>query len=132
MTLAPVSALADSYHRAIDAVLGFTGMSDKLAHVHTGLAIYVCAQLAFRDRRGSAHALKAVVILEFANECMDRLFWGAWRWDDTISDVVATLFWPATLALASRYRRRLWARRVARLEVAIQTNPLNAMVAARN
>lgn len=111
-----IGELAWRYHDATDAALSLAGLSDKMLHVHVGLAIYMLAQLVLRTRRGSIDALLAVVIAEAANEAMDRLFFGSWRWSDTLGDAGATLFWPAMLTLMSRYRRRRWERRRAGAE----------------
>lgn len=110
-----MDAVAD-YHSLIDAILAATGMSDKTAHVHAGLAIFLLAQVVLRTRRGSIDALLAVVLAEALNETMDRLFFGSWRWSDTLGDIVSTLAWPTLLVVASRYRRARWqaGRRVAR------------------
>jgi hypothetical protein len=106
-----IDELVGRYHEATDGVLAFAGTSDKAVHVHAGLAIYMLAQLALRTRRGSIDALLAVVLAEAANEALDRLFFGSWRWSDTLGDAVATLFWPAMLTVMSRYRRHRWERR---------------------
>jgi hypothetical protein len=36
---------------------------------------------------------------------MDRLTFGSWRWEDTLLDVVNTLFWPLVLMIGLRLRR---------------------------
>jgi hypothetical protein len=96
------------YHQTTDAVVVAMGGSDKLAHMNAGMAIYLVAQMALRTRRGSIDALLAVLLLEAANEAMDRLYAGSWRWPDTLGDFAATLFWPVMLLVAARYRRRRW------------------------
>lgn len=105
--------LVESYHALTGGIVAASGVSDKMVHLNLGLAIYFGAQLLLRDRRGSVLAVKMLVAAEFANEVMDRLFWGSWRWEDTIGDAVATLFWPITIVLISRYRRRRWEKRAA-------------------
>lgn len=56
-------------------------------------------------RRGSTWAISFVLVAELFNEMMNRVFYGDWRWPDTLSDVVATLFWPCALAILSKFRR---------------------------
>jgi hypothetical protein len=82
--------------------------SDKLVHTYAGLGIYVLVQLALRTRRASPIAFQVVVAAQLANEVMDRIYWGSWRWPDTIGDTVATLFWPGMLCLLATYRRARW------------------------
>lgn len=105
--------LAGQYHAAIEDALRIFGMSDKLAHVHVGMAIFLIAQFVLRTRRGSGTALMVVIAAELFNEVMDRLYSGSWNWPDTLGDIVATVFWPTMLVLFSGYRRRQWERREA-------------------
>ncbi|WP_419827885.1 hypothetical protein [Sphingomonas sp.] len=103
--------LATTYHDLASKLLNWTGMSDRAMHVHVGLGLYVLAQLALRPRRGSFDALVPVIAAELANEAVDRLYFGAWRWDDTLGDIAATLAWPLVLMLVGRVRRWRWAAR---------------------
>ena len=96
-----------SYHALTAAVVGLTG-SDKLAHVHAGLAIYLGMQAVARDRGAATQALGIVFLLAVANEIMDRLFCGSSRWADTLGDVAATMFWPGAFWWLARYRRTRW------------------------
>ncbi|UAK24504.1 hypothetical protein [Sphingomonas nostoxanthinifaciens] len=97
-----------AYHRLTELIVGLVGGSDKLAHVHAGLIIYVGAQIVLRTRRANGLALQAVLLAEVLNETADRLFWGSWRWADTAGDMAATLLWPSLLYALSRYRRSRW------------------------
>ncbi|QJU57102.1 hypothetical protein HL653_04255 [Sphingomonas sp. AP4-R1] len=99
--------LLSDYIALTGAIVRLAG-SDKIVHTYAGLAIYVLAQVALRTRRASPVAFQIVVALELANEVMDRLFWGSWRWSDTIGDVAATVFWPGALCLLGYYRRTRW------------------------
>ena len=45
-----------------------------------------------------------VVAAQAANEVLDRLHYGDWRWWDTIPDTANTLFWPLVLSLGVRLR----------------------------
>jgi hypothetical protein len=100
--------IASDYHDLTARLLGWSGMSDRAMHVHVGLGLYVAAQLVLRPRRGSFDALLPVIVAELANEVMDRLYFGGWRWDDTLGDIGATLAWPITLMLVGRVRRWRW------------------------
>lgn len=97
-----------AYQAAAHAMTDLAG-SDTFAHVHAGLAIYVIVQFVLRTRRASLLALQLVCAAELANECINRLQYGSWRLDDTIVDIVATIFWPFVLYAMSRYRRHRWA-----------------------
>jgi hypothetical protein len=99
---------AQTYHMLTDQMLADTGFSDRMMHINVGLTLYLGAQLLLRTRRGSINALLIVIAIEAANEVMDRLFWGSWRWQDTIGDIVATVFWPMMVTSVSLYRRRRW------------------------
>lgn len=104
-----------AYHRLIEQLCANFGIGDQMLHVHVGLGLYLGAQLVLRNRRASFDALLLVVCAELTNELLDRLFLGHWDWPDTISDVVATLFWPTLVYAIGRYRRQRWQRREAYL-----------------
>ncbi|MDF0541508.1 hypothetical protein PX699_04080 [Sphingobium sp. H39-3-25] len=106
--------LISDYHAFAEAASIWMG-SDTLAHINAGLAIYVVTQTMLRTRRASIMALQVVIAAELCNEVIDRLYFGGWRWDDTIKDVVVTLFWPTVLYTLSRYRRQRWAINQARI-----------------
>jgi hypothetical protein len=117
----PVSA----YHALAEQIVALAGGSDKMVHVHVGLAIYYSTQLLFRRRRASWASLQVVLALEIANEVMDRLFWGSWRWSDTLGDFAYTLFWPTIIFVVGKYRRRRW--QAARLaQPALNARPILA------
>lgn len=109
--MAPITAYKD----LTDAIALATGFSRPMLHVHAGMAIYVLSQLMLGTRRGSALALATVLAAELGNEVMNRLYWGSWRWDDTLRDIVVTLFWPLACVAVSKFRRWRWSRIAARL-----------------
>ena len=53
---------------------------------------------------GSFIPLSAVIVAELTNEVLDRLHFHAWRWPDTIGDVINTLFWPTIICIGIRLR----------------------------
>jgi hypothetical protein len=106
----------DTYHQAIDAIVGVFGATHATMHVHAGLAIYLLVQLAVRTRRGSMTALNVVFLAEMANEGMGRLYRGYWDWPDTLADIVLTMMWPIAITAVSQYRRARWARMRRRAE----------------
>ena len=99
--------LPNLYHRFIDWIGDGTGLTDTVLHIHAGLAVLMLARVVTRRSLGSFVPLSFVVAAEAANEVMDRLHFGAWRWPDTLSDVAHTLFWPLAICLAVRLRPML-------------------------
>ena len=93
------------YHRFIIWIGDGTGASDSLLHVHAGLFILFLARIVTRRSLATPVPFLIVVAAELANEVMDRLAFGAWRWEDTALDVVNTLFWPFVLMVGLRWRR---------------------------
>ena len=96
--------LPAEYHAFIDWVGDGTGLPDTILHLHAGLAILMAARLITRRSLGSIVPLSVVAAAEAFNEVMDRVHFGSWRWPDTASDVVNTLFWPAVICLGVRLR----------------------------
>ncbi|HEX8447928.1 MAG TPA: hypothetical protein VF649_15110 [Sphingomonas sp.] len=92
------------YARLIIAIGDGTGMADSLLHVHAGLAVLFLARVVSRRGLSTPGPLLAVLVAEIANEGLDRLHYGSWRWSDTIGDFVNTLFWPTMLYLGLRWR----------------------------
>ena len=97
--------LPSLYSNLINWIGDGTGASDSLLHVHAGLAVLFLARLVTRRSLATPVPFLVVVAAEIANEVMDRLNHGAWRWDDTLLDVVNTLFWPFVLMIGLRLRR---------------------------
>lgn len=119
--------LADEYHRLIEAFLATTGMSPEMAHINIGLGLYVLAQIAFRDRRGTYRAFAVVVLAELFNELMDAIHFGSLRLEDTAADLALTFAWPLILIATGTYRRRRWERHAIILQRQIDSNPLVRM-----
>lgn len=92
------------YHAAIDWIGDGTGLPDTVLHIHAGMAVLLIARVMTRRSLGTLVPLSIVALAELGNELMDRLYFGSWRWPDTISDVIHTLFWPTVICLAVRFR----------------------------
>lgn len=92
------------YAMAKEAIANDTGFANALLHVHGGLLILFVARMVSGRSLGTFIPFATVVALELLNEGIDRINHGAWRWDDTIADVVNTLFWPFVLSLAIWWR----------------------------
>ncbi|TPG08485.1 hypothetical protein [Sphingomonas oligophenolica] len=95
------------YHRLIDWIGDGTGLPDTLLHIHAGMVLLMLARLVTRRSLGSFVPLSVVVVAEAANELLDRLHFHAWRWPDTIADVINTLLWPTVICLGIRLRPML-------------------------
>ena len=96
--------LVHTYEQGIGWIVGHCPQPDKFAHTYAGLVIWLLAMIVVRRPR-SMLPLGAVVLLELANECVDRLAHGSWMWSDTLGDIAATWFWPAILTAWLRWTR---------------------------
>ena len=85
-----------------------SGLSRPLLHVHAGLALYVLVQFLMRERRASITACKILLAVILVHECVERLYYGTWRLEDTAGDILLTMMWPVVLTLVGLYRRRHW------------------------
>lgn len=81
-----------------------TGLPDTVLHIHAGMAVLIVARIATGRSLGTLVPLSVVAAAEAANEILDRMHYGSWRWPDTISDVIHTMFWPTVICLAVRLR----------------------------
>lgn len=102
--MGPRMNIWDAYHRLTVAIGDGTGLPDTLLHIHAGLAVLIVARVLTRRSMGTFIPFGFVVAAELANEVMDRMQYGSWRWPDTISDVIHTLFWPLVISLGIRLR----------------------------
>lgn len=96
--------LADHYHLFIKWIGDGTGLPDTILHIHAGMAVLLAARIVTGRSLGTLIPLSVVAAAELANEILDRLHFGSWRWDDTLSDIVNTLFWPTVICVAVRIR----------------------------
>lgn len=99
-----ISELARLYHGVILWIGDGTGLPDAILHIHAGMAILLLARLATGRSLGTLVPLSVVAAAEAANEILDRINFGSWRWADTLSDIGNTLFWPTVICLAVKLR----------------------------
>lgn len=99
-----MNALAAWWKVIVDWIGDGTGLPDTILHIHAGLAVLLLARLATGRSLGTLVPLSFVIAAEAANEILDRINFGSWRWADTLSDVGNTLFWPTVICLAIRLR----------------------------
>lgn len=96
-----------AYHQLIEQILAWSGQSDKFVHMQAGLILWLGAAILFRRRLCDGRPLIVLVVLEVANEIVDRLYLGFWNWPDAIGDAAATWTWPTILVAALLADRRL-------------------------
>jgi hypothetical protein len=94
------------YARMIQAIGDGTGMADSLLHVHAGMAVLLITRIVTGYRLSTPVPLAVVTLAELANEVLDRIYWGSWRWEDTSLDILNTMFWPTMLLIGLRLRDR--------------------------
>ena len=90
------------YEHGINWIVAHSGGHDKFAHMCAGLAVWLLSAMLLRRPTTSVTPLIVVIIAEAANEIIDRIAHGSWRWNDTRLDIVATLFWPFLITLVNR------------------------------
>lgn len=99
------------YEQGIDQLVSLCPSPDKFAHQTAGLLFWLLSAMVLRKPLYSRGPLAVVVLVEGANEYIDFLAHGAWRWPDTIGDAAATWFWPFALSFClSRFPRLRGAR----------------------
>lgn len=92
------------YTALIRAIGDGTGLADSLLHVHAGMAILLFTRVVTGRSLSHPLPLCVVAVAEAANEVLDRLHYGSWRWNDTSMDILNTLFWPTVIYLGLHFR----------------------------
>ncbi len=96
--------VARAYERFILWIGNGTGLPDTVLHIHAGLAVLMIARVATGRSLGTWLPWTLVALAEVANEVMDRIIYGSWRWPDTLNDIAHTMFWPTVICLGVRLR----------------------------
>ena len=99
------------YEQLTLAVGEETGASDTLIHVHAGMAVLLLARVISGRSLATWVPFFVVLVGALANEILDRANHGAWRFPDTLYDVINTIFWPFVLMIGLRLRRSREAKR---------------------
>lgn len=97
----------EAYEQGIVQIITLAGGQDKPVHIFAGLFIWIGTAAIARVGLRSPWALAPVFVLEGANEVVDRIAAGSWRWPDTVGDIFATLFWPCFLSWSMNRMRSL-------------------------
>lgn len=84
-----------------------TGLSRDALHIYFGLAVLLLSMALLRKPLDSGWPWLAVFVMSILGELVDMrddfVFYGYWRWDAGMHDVLNTLFWPSVLVLLARY-----------------------------
>ena len=84
-----------------------TGLSRDALHIYFGLGVFLLSAAALRTPLRSYLPWLAVWAAALFGELLDMrddlAFYGYWRWDAGMHDVLNTLFWPSVLMLLARH-----------------------------
>ena len=84
-----------------------TGLSRDALHIYFGLAVFLLTAAVLRKPLRSYVPWLAVWAMALFGELLDMRddfgFYGYWRWDAGVHDVLNTLFWPSVLMLLARH-----------------------------
>ncbi len=88
------------------------GVSNDALHIHLGILIFLVFVLAMRRHpRRFSFALFGLLVICLVNEALDIQFqienWRPVRWDESIKDVLGTLFWPVVMSVGRTTLLRL-------------------------
>lgn len=97
--------VASVYAQFKSSTTSWVGITNAECHIHAGLFIYLAACVILRKPMRSPVPLLIVILAELANEYLDRVSTGSWRWDDTLHDILFTLLWPTIIFLLARFRK---------------------------
>lgn len=88
--------------------MDLTGLSQDALHIYVGLLVLlgVCALL--RRPLGSWLPWVAVLVVALVGESFDLRFDlarnGHWRWQESVHDLLNTMFWPTLLTVLAKLR----------------------------
>ncbi|MBB3957083.1 hypothetical protein [Novosphingobium sediminicola] len=91
-----------SYEETIGWIVSLCPEPDKFAHTYAGITIWLLSASLTRKSLKSWLPVLVTALFEGANEYVDRVANGSWRWHDTLGDVAATLFWPFVITFLLR------------------------------
>ncbi|AHE53445.1 hypothetical protein [Sphingomonas sanxanigenens] len=98
--------MLDGYREIIIWIKHGSGLSDPVLHFHAGMLVLVAARVFWRRPLASFVPLAVTIAAALANEALDRIILGSWRWTDTRGDLFHTLVWPALLSLGAWLKSR--------------------------
>jgi hypothetical protein len=84
-----------------------TGLSRDALHIYFGLAVFLLSAAVLRKPLRSYAPWLVVWAAALFGELLDMRddlgFYGYWRWDAGVHDVLNTMFWPSVLMLLARH-----------------------------
>lgn len=95
-------------HEYVKNWLRMSGMSDSMLHIVLGVAITAVTMLVFHRNTRWYVLLMPLIVINFLNEWLDRIFYGSWRWVDTSRDFRDTLLAGACFLLVATVIKRGW------------------------
>ena len=81
-------------HQSAKNLLRRSGIDDGALHVHVGLALWFILVALTGGDVGSPWPLLGMIMIELANEILDRLRKKKWLCRETAIDFAQTIFWP--------------------------------------
>jgi hypothetical protein len=89
------------------SIIMATSLSRDALHIYFGLAVLLLSMALLRKPLNSFIPWVVVFGMSILGELVDMrddfVFYGYWRWDAGLHDVLNTLFWPTVLVLLARY-----------------------------
>ncbi|KQM20920.1 hypothetical protein ASE73_15910 [Sphingomonas sp. Leaf24] len=102
--------ISSEYASLVQWIRDNTDASDAVLHIHAGMIVLILARLVTRYPLSHPVPFIVVLVVAAANEVLNRLNFGSWRWSDTTVDFTCSVFWPAmlfvVLAMQQRVERR--------------------------
>ncbi|HSW14055.1 MAG TPA: hypothetical protein VLI06_14515 [Solimonas sp.] len=87
-------------------IISVTGLSRDALHIYVGLGVLLLAAFALRRPLRSALpwliTLAVALAVEWVDLRNDLATLGHLRWDESLHDIVNTMFWPTVLSLLAR------------------------------
>lgn len=99
-------ALIETVHELKFALSSLTGLSNDACHVHVGFAVFFTVAIGTKGSRSYVVPWLVCLLIAGAGEWIDRSHdlqgLGAWRWWESVHDIVNTMFWPTVLTLVGK------------------------------
>lgn len=96
------------FKHAKQIVINTIGLDQDALHIYIGLSVLLAAGWVLRRPLGSLLPLIMVLAVALAGECYDLRFYldtqRRLMWQESLHDVLNTLFWPLVLVLLARRR----------------------------
>lgn len=88
-------------------IMHYTHLEKDALHIYVGLILLLVGVGVFKLSIRSVKPLFLVLFFAVLGELIDRrdniVDLGYWRWQDSVHDIINTLFWPTILVLMARF-----------------------------